>query len=436
MSQTIVPAPAPAALPDVGLTAAPSGRLERARAALGKWLEGSPGRLRVVAIGAVLAALVLALGGGWSLERRSSALDDAARASGHLVLLQTVQTELQQVEADATNSFLSYGLEPQAQRLDYQATLAQASQDLTTASQYSADDARALGAANAALVQYSGDVEAARANNRQGLQVGNDYLNDAGSALNDSILPALHTRVLADQKTVDDAFSRAGDARWFLLLFAIVGLGGLLAAQYYLAVHSRRFLNLPLVGATVLALVAVLIGAAAMAYAQAHGNSVRSGQLTAATDVSTARLDAFDAKSIESLTLINQGTATAADADWTGKLDAAQRALPSGYTAARDALAAYAVVHRTKINKLDVAGNNTDAITEATLTSKGSANAQFAVFAAQTARAPQQLADDATSGLKHARVALLPAAILLLLAGLLAAAGAWYGVSLRLDEYR
>jgi hypothetical protein len=45
-------------------------------------------------------------------------------------------------------------------------------------------------------------------------------------------------------------------------------------------------------------------------------------------------------------------------------------------------------------------------------------------------------AQETASGLDTAGNTLLPAGILVVLVGLLAAAGAWFGVSLRLDEYR
>ncbi len=439
MTQTIVPATAPAvpagAGPDARAIGGPAGRRARARAALGKWLEGSPGRLRVVAILAVLSALLLAVGGGASLRARSSDLDDAAKASGHLVLLQTVQTELQQVEADATNSSLSFGLEPQAQRLDYISTLAKASTDLITAGQNSPADAKALGAATAALTRYSGYIGEARYANLKGDQVGATYLGDASTLLNSDILPALQARVKADQHTVTSAYARAGHARWWLLLFALLGLGGLLVAQYYLALRSRRFLNMPLVGATVLALVVVLIGAGAMALSQSRANAVRSGALQRATDVSASRLAAFDAKSLESLTLVQEGQATSADTAWKQQFAQAKSKLPAGYSVAAQALDGYASQH-ADINTLAVSGNWKKAVSAATATGPGSANAEFAVFADQTAKAPTEQADEATSGLKRAREALLPAGLLILLAGLLAAAGAWWGVSLRLDEYR
>ena len=151
MSQTVVPAYPPGG--PSGQLPALQNRRAGAVESLRRSLSGSPGRLRVTAIGAVLAVLISALLGGFALQMRSSALDRAASASQHLLLLQKVQTNLVQADEDATNSFLGFGLEPLAQRQDYIDALETASRDLALASRHSAADAKALGAANAALTR-------------------------------------------------------------------------------------------------------------------------------------------------------------------------------------------------------------------------------------------------------------------------------------------
>ena len=103
MSQTVVPtAPPPVAPAPSGSGGGAPGSsrspLATVLGALRRSLDRTPGHLRLVATLAVLGAILVALGGAAALRERSAALDSAARASEHLVLLQGVQTDL--VKAD------------------------------------------------------------------------------------------------------------------------------------------------------------------------------------------------------------------------------------------------------------------------------------------------------------------------------------------------
>jgi hypothetical protein len=443
MSQTIVPA-APAggpstAPPDGTAGETPAtlqGRVSDALAALRHGLSGTPGQLRLVSAVAVLAAVLVAIGGGAALNERSSALGEAKSSAAHLILVQGVQIRLAQANADATNSFLGFGrLEPLAQRLDYIAAIAAASRDLAVAANASPEDAKTLGEANAELTRYTGYVSSARANNRLSVQVGADYLSTASDLLKSEINPKLVARANADQKKIDAAYSRSTHAAWWLALVAIVGLGILVWAQFYLARHSRRILNVPLAAATVGLVIALIVALGAMALAQSRARDVRDGALSQATRLSLSRVAAFTAKSDESLTLIARGSATADDTDWTKSINTAKSFLPGGNPAASQALDAYAAEHK-KINDLDVGNNWREAVNRAIGSDKTSANALFEIYASQTEGALTTKATATASGLGKAGNALLPAGILVILVGLLAAVGAWWGVTLRLDEYR
>lgn len=396
-------------------------------------LARTPGKLRVVAGLAVLATLVVALGGGAALRERSHALDEARDAAQHLVLVQGVQTRLAQANADATNSFLGFGLEPEQQRLDYIDQVQQASRDLTLAARTGQGDAAELGLANQNLTRYAEYVASARANNRQGLPVGANYLAAAGEQLNIA-MATLNNVAQNDGKALDAALTRAGNARWWLTFAALLGIGGLLAVQLWLARRSRRIVNVPLAVATGIAVVAMVLGGAAMAFAQSRANDVEAGDLSTARDLSTSRVNAFQAKAQESLTLIQRGSATDADVQWTDFYDQATRVV-TGDRAATGALAAYQAAHK-KINQLDVDGQWDDAVTAATGSGAGSANAAFQQYDEATRENLTTASREAVNGLDSAGILLWPVGILILLAGLVAAVAAWWGVSLRLDEYR
>lgn len=431
MSQTMTAAPAPDAP-----VAPPDSRLASGAAALRHALEGSPGRLRLVSAICVIACVISGLLGGYALQRRSAALDDARDSAAHLILLQRVQTDLVEADADATNGYLAFGLEPLATQQDYATSMAAATRRLAEAAGAGAREAAVLAPVNDAVAQYNSDIASARANNRRQIQVGQSYLLIASSTLmRGQIIPGLQALAAADTKDIDHAYSRAGNARWWLVLAAILGLGALLVGQLYLTRHSRRLLNLPAAAATVVMLVALLIAAVVMSGAQSRANDVRSGDLAKAIAISNSRVAAFNAKSIESLGLAVRGSLQASEDAWEKAAGASNHALPSDEVPARKALAKYAAQHAVILKK-DRDNQWHPAVTMALDTGPGSANQNFDDYASASDAALKTRAVDATSGLAKAGDFLFPAGLLVLVVGALAAAGAWYGVSLRLDEYR
>lgn len=439
MSQTITPPPAGGFATPVNAPPAPeAGPIGRVVEALRRGLEGTPGRLRLAAGVAILAAVIAGLGGAAALRDRAAALQEAQDSAANLALLQGVRTNLGQADADAANAFLRFGLEPQAQQRDYAASLQAASRAIAAAARGANDaDAQVLGEVNDLLTVYAGDVEAARANNRQGFPVGASYLNEASDLMREQILAKLAVVASNEERRTDAAYDRAGGASSWLWLSVIVGIGGLLAVQVWLAGRSRRVLNLPAVLATG-ALLVVLIGAASlMAIAQNQADDVREGSYARAAALGQARVAAFSAKSQEALTLIARGSATEEDTEWRTQYDAALSAMRR---AGNDStlvtpLGQYQQAHEA-LNAMDTDGEWDKAVAAATATGGESANGAFGTFAKGSATALDEAATATRDGLDEARGGLLPLAFVTLLVGLLAAAGAWWGISLRLDEYR
>ena len=95
----------------------------------------------------------------------------------------------------------------------------------------------------------------------------------------------------------------------------------------------------------------------------------------------------------------------------------------------------YASVHE-QIRKLDDAGNWDGAVQLATGTGSKSGNATFASFDTSSGEQLNSLGEDTASQLDQAGGWLPFAAVLGLVAGIVAALCAWWGVSLRLEEYR
>jgi hypothetical protein len=401
-------------------------------------LEGTPGRLRIAAGVAIVAAIVAGFGGGFALWERSSALSQAQESAANLVLIQSVRTNLGQADADAANAFLTFGLEPQAQQLDYAKSLEEASKGLTAAARgANAADAATLGEVNDKLTQYAGYIESARANNRQGLTVGANFLTAGSTLLREGILVQLKEVADNEHQRVEDAYARAARASIWLAIAAILGIGGLVAVQIWLARRSRRVLNLPAALATGLLFVVILGAVVVMGLAQSQADDVRDGDYARAAALGEARVEAFGAKSEEAVTLIKRGSGEPADPAWTSQYAAAVAAVRGSNQSdpLLDRLLRYANLHQA-IRAADQQGNWEGAVKLAVDRGPNSANAAFTAFAGESQAALRTAATGADDGLDDARGGLTPWAWLLLLAGLVAAGGAWWGISLRLDEYR
>jgi len=403
--------------------------------------EGTPGRLRLIAIVTVLAGLVFGLFAFVAASSRADALSGARADAAQLVRVQSVRTNLVLADANLTNAFLVGGLEPASARAAYEQGIATASQALADASGDNSADAAVLAKVNDVVTRYTGLVESARANNRLGYPLGAAYLRQATSLLRTDALPPLADLGASEQRRVDHAYSSSASATVWLVVGLVLALVVLFVAQVWLNARTRRTFNLPLVTATAIVLVVGIVLAGVMAWSQSKAKDTRTGAYFATLELATARIDAFDAKSAESLTLIARGQGQAYDASFdnlsanvTAILDDAGRSGDNEY-AARQAFIAYTTVH-AKIRDLDDKGNWDEAVALATNNAKDGANATFATFAAASGQALDQSSTQLRHDLSSARSPLTAFGWIALLAGIAAAVAAGQGVSIRLREYR
>jgi hypothetical protein len=404
-------------------------------------LEETPGRMRWLAAVGVAVALAFGLAGGQAFRSASGALERAGANTDQLVRIQAIQTNLVQADADATNAFLVGGLEPPAQRADYLRAVASATKLIAEAAQHQPADGPALGALNQVLVTYASEIESARSNNRQGLPVGAQYLKDASANLRADARPILKNLVDANNARVSTEFDNAGSAALWLVIAGLLALVVLALELVWLARRTRRYVNLPLAAGTAVVLVALVAGVLSLAAVGRTVDTVRAGVYAATLSTAKARIAAFDAKSNESLTLIARGSGTAFEKAWQVS-DAAVRAdlshlAGNPVSAGPGALPwpKYEAVHK-QIRSLDDKGDWDGAVRLATGTGTGAGNGAFAQFDTASARQLSSLSADTASRLDQARAWLPLGGALGVLAGLLAAACAWRGFSLRLEEYR
>ena len=425
----------PAGIPTV------AGRVDEATAALRRAMSGTPGRLRVLALLAVAVSMIFAVVAFSTFGSTNEALRRGGDNATQLVRIQAVHTNLVRADADATNAFLVGGLEPADQRANYTSSLAEASRLIAESAKSQPADGPALGTLNSSVLSYASLIEQARTYNRQALPVGAQYLRVASSGLRSDSLPILDSLVKANNARVRTEFDRAIGASALLLASGLVTLLVLIGGMIWLARRTHRYVNLPLAAATAAVLVMLVVGLMSLSAVASRVNEVRNGSYAATLATATARIAAFDAKSNESLTLIARGSGSAFEKAWsassrvvTAQSAAAARLGDEG-TGMSGLWQGYVATHAA-IRKADDGGEWEKGVKQATGTDAASANAAFDAFDSRSGAALTSSSREATDSLDAPRTWLPLAAWLGLLVGIAAAVSAWWGVSLRLEEYR
>ena len=417
------------------------GRLGEASASARRAMSGTPGRLRVLALLTVAVSLIFAVSAFSTFGSTDDALRRGEANTNQLVRIQAIHTNLVRADAHATNAFLVGGLEPAAQRADYTSSLSQASRLIAEAARNQPADGPALGALNDSVLTYAGLIEQARATNRQAMPVGAQYLRVASSGLRSDALPILDALVKANEARVTAEFGNAAGASPAFIASGVLALLVLLGGMGWLSLRTHRYVNPPLAAATAAVLVTLVIGSISLATIGSRVDDVRTGSYAATLATAKARIAAFDAKSNESLTLIARGSGSAFEKAWvsSSKVVTSQSATAGRLTGDAAKMSglwkAYADTH-AQIRTADDGGNWDGAVTQAIGSGPKSANATFNAFDSSSGAALTSRSGAASDSLDAPRTWLPFAAWLALLVGVAAAVSAWWGVSLRLEEYR
>ena len=426
---TTTPAPAVPTVPTAGA------RTSRARELVVGMFSGTPGHMRLLGAIAIVACLAFGVVSYQAATGLRSDIGDARAHAEQLVRVQAIRTSLVQADANATNAFLVGGLEPAAARDAYTTGIATTARTIAEAAGAEPDDATALERVNRVVTTYTGLIESARANNRQGFPVGAAYLRQASRIVRDDALPTLERLVAVEQQRVDDATAAGDTAPTVLVVMLILTFIALSVPQVYLYARTRRTFNPPLVAATGIVVVVGLVALATMTWSRARTDDAIEGSYRKTVALATARIGAFDAKSAEALTLIARGSGAAYEERFQAVSTDAQNAIGAGFAdrATTEALAEYLAQHR-EVRALDDGGAYDGAV--ALATGDGAANEAFRTFERVSSAALAEQSRDLTDDLGRAATPLLPVAWLLLAAGVAAAALAWRGMAQRLREYR
>jgi hypothetical protein len=395
----------------------------------------TPQRLRALSLGVVVAGIVVALVGGLIFSYLAFSLSRARADTAQLIRIQKIQSNLLSADATATNAFLVGGLEPAAQRAMYDQALSSTSSLIVEAAQAQPADAAALSALNQQVASYAATIEQARANNRQGIPVGAQYLRNASADLRSTALPILDNLVSSNAARAADAMNaRVG---YVLPVISLLALVGVIVGQIWLARRFKRRINVGMLASAVALLVITVGGLLAAQQLNSTLSSISNGSFAAVNTAADARIDANNAKSNESLTLIARGSGQAFEDAWKSSADSVAGNL--GRLSERPELTtqwqAYADVH-DKIRDLDDGGRWERAVAQATGTKPDSSNTVFGTFDRNLASYLDEVSENASSSLANEQPALVVGAILILLGGLAAAFLGRWGVAARLKEYR
>jgi hypothetical protein len=310
------------------------------------------------------------------VNRRSEAVRDAMqRAEPLIVSAQRINTELAEADASAAAAFLAGGVEAAGPRQQYLDSLDTAMRELSVAAQNGASvegASAAIATISEKVPEYAGLIESARANNRQGFPIGAAYLRAASALLQDEIFPAAERLYDATVDAYADAYGDASASRDapLLVLAGIVLLAALAGTQILLFRRTNRVFNVPLVLATIVALVLLVMPLTAMANEHRELARATDDGYFGVNTIARVRILAFRAKGDESFALIARGNGqrwyddfdtvmSAIGAPYAGGLlDAASQRESSGAASRgiEDALDDYQSAHK-KVRDTDRAGD-------------------------------------------------------------------------------
>jgi hypothetical protein len=276
-----------------------------------------PGRLRI--IGAVLAALVLLFGAAtvWELSGRADAAHDVVERSQPLSAdAASIYRSLADADTVSSSGFLAGGQEPREVRERYDKDIANASRLLVSAAANTGANARAreqITLISEQLPRYTGLIEQARANNRQGLPLGGAYLRHANEQMSTQLLPAAQRLYELETGRLYEDHDEARSWPFAATGTGLLALAFLAWAQRRTYLRTHRVFNRGLLAATAASLVVLLWLTVGQSMARAGLSEARSDGQQSLKVLNDARIASLQARAAENLTLVSRGAVLAAD---------------------------------------------------------------------------------------------------------------------------
>jgi hypothetical protein len=437
--------------PAPGLPMTPRSRIQGIVRAV---FEGSPGRLRLVGMLAIVVCLVFGLLSAAAYQARGNALADATADADQLIRVQQISTEVVRADSLLTAAFPSPEKETGEQVEAFNEALKNAAELVARAAAANPADGDDLAAVSDALGQYQQYATSARIYNKLHDQSALGYLRQAGTALRGAdqdnnpnlitgkgMLPALNSLITANSRRVMDAYAASGRATWEMIGAGLVALVGLGWVQVRLARRTRRYLNQPLVAASGAVLVVGVAGLIAMTAAQSRATTVRDTSYTALTALADARIAANTAKSDASISFLylrTGGSAASYETEFT--TDAAlvqQRVDTAGSAVGTTTVGHDFSTWRGEAEKVfQTSTEDWPKVATAMADPKQPFNAAFKAVDDSLQQGIDRQSKDVRAGLGAGDLPLRILTWLALAVGLVAAVLAWAGIAQRLGDYR
>lgn len=273
------------------------------------FISTTPGR--ILTIGIVLAALGVssAFATSTTINHRQQVLSTVLNHTEPLAFAAgRLYTTLSVADAAAATAFIAQA-EPWPVRMRYEQAITDAAVAVTRASSGLTDEplVQLLGKINAELAVYTGLIEIARTNNREGNPVGSSYLSEASGLMQSTILPdaAQLYQATAERVDAETTASTHFPAPVVLVIATTVVFG--LFSHRWLARRTRRRINPGLVVGALGILVMVVWVGTALTISTAASRSAKDTAAESLKTVTSVAITAQQARADETLSLIRRG---------------------------------------------------------------------------------------------------------------------------------
>jgi hypothetical protein len=309
----------------------PQGSRSPAEPAHPRWwfISTTPGR--ILTIGIVLAALggISAFATSTTINHRQQVLTTVLNHTEPLSFAAgRLYTTLSVADAAAATAFIAEA-EPQPVRQRYEQAITDASVAVTRASSGLTDEplVQLLGRINAELAVYTGLIEIARTNNREGNPVGSSYLSEASGLMQSTILPDAARLYQATSQRVDAETTASTQipAPVIMVVGATVIFGAF--SHRWLARRTRRRINPGLVVGALAILVMVVWVGTALTISTTASRSAKDTAAESLKTVTNVAITAQQARADETLSLIRRGDEEKRKQSFYQRIDSMHRQL-------------------------------------------------------------------------------------------------------------
>ncbi|WP_407685698.1 protein kinase G-activating protein GlnX [Mycobacterium sp. HUMS_1102779] len=312
-------------------TTEPQGSRSPVEPAHPRWwfISTTPGR--ILTLGIVLATLggLTAFATSTTINHRQQVLTTVLNHTEPLSFAAgRLYTTLSVADAAAATAFIAEA-EPRPVRERYEQAITDATVAVTKASSGLTDEPliQLLGRINAELAVYTGLIEIARTNNREGNPVGSSYLSEASGLMQATILPDAARLYEATSNRVDDETTASTKipAPVILVVGTTVALGAF--AHRWLARRTRRRINPGLIVGGLAILVMVVWVGTALTISTTASRSAKDTAADSLKTITKVEITAQQARADETLSLIRRGDEDIRKQAFYHRIDAMHRQL-------------------------------------------------------------------------------------------------------------